>query len=42
MSLLENIEYNGTTNIYETISKYPFKFGKEFHLLFLIFSEEIH
>ena len=28
MSLLENIEYSGTTNIYETIAKYPFRFGK--------------
>lgn len=28
MDLLESVEYKGTTNIYGTISKYPFKFGK--------------
>jgi uncharacterized protein (DUF58 family) len=40
MSLLENIEYNGTTNIYETISKYPFKFGKGVSLVISDFFSE--
>lgn len=39
-NLLENIEYDGTTNIYETISKYHFKFGKGVSLIISDFFSE--